>query len=521
MRTDHLMGDDTHNGRLKPVKLPPHNLEAEKSAIGSALLLPELIDKMLIETSPSDFYNPVWRDAWRGIGVLHRTGQKIDPMLLCEHLGNRWAGNVGLLAEAMATDSMNYHNGVSYCRIVHAVAKKRRMLSEAKLVIDAIERDENIETIRQQFIDRTESAESVQPFANGRSLVDFYNLEIDNSKCLLGNRFLCVEGTLLFVGPSGIGKSSASAQMEAAWAVGHESFGIKPTRPLKILTVQAEDDDGDMREMAQGVINGLNLTTDELKTLHSNTIFISCKCFTGAEFLSKVVKPALERYRPDILRLNPLHSYCGCKVEDTEQISKFTRTGLNPLLEKHQCAAIVNHHTPKVTNRDTSGWRASDWSYAGAGAADLTNWARAIIVIDPANTPGIFKFIAPKRGNRLDWKDHNGEKTIVCYFSHSRVEGEIFWTETPPEEIEQVTAKKAKETTKTKADLESDIFKAVPESRSIPKKVLISIVGSKNRTDPLIDEIIHKGKLYRWDIPRPGVRPEVHVALFPQPSEAK
>jgi len=65
--------------------------------------------------------------------------------------------------------------------------------------------------------------------------------EVFEKNNLLGNRFLCVEGGMLFVGPSGIGKSSASIQQDILWALGRPAFGIKPARPLRILTIQAEN----------------------------------------------------------------------------------------------------------------------------------------------------------------------------------------------------------------------------------------------------------------------------------------
>ena len=69
---------------------------------------------------------------------------------------------------------------------------------------------------------------------------------------VLGNRWLCKGGSCLFVGQSGIGKSSLSLQLAMNWALGRTVFGIRPERPLKSLIVQAENDRGDVSEMVQG-----------------------------------------------------------------------------------------------------------------------------------------------------------------------------------------------------------------------------------------------------------------------------
>ena len=60
---------------------------------------------------------------------------------------------------------------------------------------------------------------------------------------------LVVQSSCLFVGQSGIGKSSLCMQLAINWALGRTTFGIRPERPLKSLIVQAENDVGDVAEM--------------------------------------------------------------------------------------------------------------------------------------------------------------------------------------------------------------------------------------------------------------------------------
>ena len=78
---------------------------------------------------------------------------------------------------------------------------------------------------------------------------------------VLGNRWLCKGGSCLFVGQSGIGKSSLCMQLAINWALGRTTFGIRPERPLKSLIVQAENDVGDVAEMFQGKFVGIGNQT--------------------------------------------------------------------------------------------------------------------------------------------------------------------------------------------------------------------------------------------------------------------
>src|SRR5215831_9109869 len=89
-----------------------------------------------------------------------------------------------------------------------------------------------------------------------RSLNDFVRPLANDPDELIKHRFLCKGGGLLLVGPTGHGKSSLSMQLMIKWALGQSVFGLEPARPLKSLLIQAENDDGDLGEMREGVFNG-------------------------------------------------------------------------------------------------------------------------------------------------------------------------------------------------------------------------------------------------------------------------
>src|SRR5258708_3363855 len=104
----------------------------------------------------------------------------------------------------------------------------------------------------------------------GRSFLQYAKMEIPPEETLLGNRWLCRGGGALIVAPSGQGKSVLTAQASILWACNKPPFGIKPSRPLRSLILQAEDDDGDMQEMGE-IINHLGLTDSEIRMVDTNT----------------------------------------------------------------------------------------------------------------------------------------------------------------------------------------------------------------------------------------------------------
>jgi hypothetical protein len=327
----------------------------------------------------------------------------------------------------------------------------------------------------------------------------------DSKLTLLGDRYLCVSGKLLFVGPSGIGKSSASMQQDISWGLGRPAFGIQPSKPLKILTIQAENDEADLAEMARGVAESLGLSACEMDQLRNRVQYVTVLGCTGLEFLS-VVDRLLDAHRPDILRIDPLLAYIGADINKADETARFLRVGLDRLLERYGCAAIVNHHTPKTTNRDTSMYRGTDWMYSGAGSADITNWARAILVIDPTHSPGIFRFIAAKRGGRIGWRDADGNPLIEKFFRHAHGPL-IYWEEASADDIEELkeAAKAAKNG--AKKGTPEEFMALVPNQGRISKNDLLEAAHlsgkfGKHTARDTCTYLREQGRLFESERPR-------------------
>jgi len=251
-----------------------------------------------------------------------------------------------------------------------------------------------------------------------------------------------------------------------------------------------------------------------VNAIHDKVLYFTEKSLTGTAFLSMVAQ-LLEKHRPDILRIDPLLAYLGADVNSASDVAKFLRNGLNPLLDKYECGGIICHHTPKAVNRDTSQWRPSDWMYAGAGSADLTNWCRAALVIDPTHSGHVFRFIAAKRGGRIGWYNDVGERVYDRYFCHT--DGSICWREATPDEIAATQAKKAGG---KPAKTAGDLLALVPPDGTIAKNMLLrnaqdSGIGGKKARD-LLQDLLNAEQLYQWQIPRVGTNPEKRISRNPQ-----
>jgi hypothetical protein len=268
---------------------------------------------------------------------------------------------------------------------------------------------------------------------------------------------------MLIVAPSGHGKSVLSIQGAIEWSIGRQSFGIKSTRPLRTLIIQAEDDMGDCIEMAQ-IAKHLKITGEEFELFRQNVWLERVNDLTGYEFI-EALDGFLAQRPTDIVIINPLTAYLGADDKDSKTATLFLRNWLNPVLSKHNCAAIIIHHTPKTNFASMDNYKPSDWMYRGAGAATITHWARAILVIDPGKNPSVYCFHAAKRGQRIGW----GYESPVyeTYWSHSQ-DGKLLWI---PANEAQIKAEG-----KTQKDLTpSDLLPYIPDEPAI--------IGSSKRPE--------------------------------------
>ena len=248
----------------------------------------------------------------------------------------------------------------------------------------------------------------------------------DDASTLVGDRWLCRGGQLLLLGQSGIGKSSYTLQQAMTWALGMPFFGMKPRQPLKSLIIQAENDMGDMAEVVQGVLTYVvtNSKLDQrtaLEQLKQNIIFSRVTAQTGEAFI-EVVRELIAKHGPfDLVYGDPLLSFIGDDISQQAVASHFLRELCNPLAFEHGFAWVWSHHTgkPQSDSKSRAHWNANDYAYIGLGSSELTNWARAICVLQTTKHDGIFKILLAKRGNRAAVVDEHGHPTTDIIIKHA------------------------------------------------------------------------------------------------------
>ena len=365
----------------------------------------------------------------------------------------------------------------------------------------------------------TDEGESFGPVI--RKLSELERPPEDDPNELLKRRFLCRGGGLLLVGPTGIGKSTLTMQMILQWAVGRPAFGIAPKQALRSVLIQAENDDGDLTEMRDGIASGLGFTEEEKKMAFEN-INVCTECGqSGPDFFEKTVSPAIEQCHPDLVIIDPALAYLGGESNNQRDVGLFLRNSLNPLIKMHNVGVIIVHHTNKPpSGKEKGSWSNEENAYLGSGSAEWANWARAVIALRSTGKKDIFgasvfELCVPKRGRRVGWRQPDGEApAFTKMVRHSRADRGICWDEMDEEEIADFQSEKC---------TEEDLLEAVPPGQTIEKSALIAMkikgVG-QNKAREMVNELISEGRLIVVPMKRKGARNAVYLERPPMKKAA-
>lgn len=121
----------------KNAPLPPQNVDAEESLLGSLLIDPRAILDVIPLIQPSDFYVQKHHFVYEAILALNDRGDPIDFVTLCDALEQRGQlANVGGAAfvSALINRVPSAIHATTYAQIVARTAIRRRMIDAASTV---------------------------------------------------------------------------------------------------------------------------------------------------------------------------------------------------------------------------------------------------------------------------------------------------------------------------------------------------------------------------------------------------
>lgn len=118
-------------------RIPPHNLEAERSALGAAMLSKDALMDVSEEVKAEDFYNEGHREIFKAIIKLYRENSPVDMLTVCEELKKQKAldmvggrAYIGSLTAGVPSTA----NAGEYAKIVAEKAMTRQLIQTAESI---------------------------------------------------------------------------------------------------------------------------------------------------------------------------------------------------------------------------------------------------------------------------------------------------------------------------------------------------------------------------------------------------
>lgn len=316
--------------------------------------------------------------------------------------------------------------------------------------------------------------------------------EAANPRAIFKRGYLRKGGGLIVASVAGAGKSTFSLQCALHWVLGEPCFGIAPVRPLRVAVIQAEDDLEELAMFRASMRKGMvaeGFTTERideaLRRLHIRTDFLGK---TGVEF-AEALRKMQSKDKYDLVIVNPLNSYFDGDISLNKDATEFFRTMVDPIIknQKTECAIVFIHHMGKpAKGKDAVNWGKGAYAqYAMQGAAELNNWARAVLIIVPFdNAPDFWTITAAKRHKPLSWKDADGRDTkdkVIAYSSDY-----VYWREPGADEI--AAAKNG-----TKPTKETEEERKQREELELRQAIAEIVTYLQN-----LPQWINRNKLFAW-----------------------
>ena len=234
--------------RIPEHRVPPQNIEAEESVLGSMMLSPEAIADVVEVLQPDDFYRSANGRIFEALRDLYARGEPVDIVTAVEVLKRRGmlddvGGHLYLrdLVDQVPTPASAAH----YARIVSETALLRRLIGAAADIMDmaysAPTRPETVADEAEQRIYDVARREGPDEVAVLRDLVDQAMVDLEN----IQNRESAYTGLpsgfrdlddmmsglqpanlIIIAARPGIGKSSLATNIARNVAVGGHSVAL-------------------------------------------------------------------------------------------------------------------------------------------------------------------------------------------------------------------------------------------------------------------------------------------------------
>ncbi|MGD9075765.1 MAG: replicative DNA helicase [Desulfobacteraceae bacterium] len=147
-----------------PVKVPPHNMDAEQAILAGILINNDAMNQVMDVLSPDDFYREAHLQLFEGMVDLYNNNEPIDLITLSQQLTGKdlleKAGGAEYLASLV--DAVSTSAGIQYhAEIVRELSVRRKLINQCSVISESCfqgwqETDELLDQAEQSIFDIAE-----------------------------------------------------------------------------------------------------------------------------------------------------------------------------------------------------------------------------------------------------------------------------------------------------------------------------------------------------------------------------
>lgn len=382
-----------------------YSQEAEECVLGSALLAQglnrEVLDQLVADLAPEDFYGPNHGTIFAAVSHLHAEGMAVDITTVSDLLGRQGVldqigGGHKLLQLTVNTPSVR--SASSYASIV------RRESAARKLAHSLLEGSTRLRSGDAPL----EVAEDVEAALRGldrggqlpqrfwRSWNDYAADEHEGAGVPLVDGMCNQHTRIILLATEKLGKSMLARQIAFCAAAGVHPFTFKSMPPVRVLVLDCENDDDELlptSDRLQRCLAANPIAGAGRPALFSAPYGLNLRSRRDRSELEEV----LEDVRPQLIVGGPLYKMLpqADSTSDPRHAEELQRL-LDDIRRRWGCALMLEHHAP-------AGKTGQEREIRSVGGQRWAAWPDVTIALhqikDPTQPPGAeVKFPHPTRG---------------------------------------------------------------------------------------------------------------------------
>jgi hypothetical protein len=337
-----MVAETTMSRAPTPIRPVPHDEEAERAALGIAMVT-QPAAALIVETLTSaDFYTPAHAALFDVLAELHAEGMWLEPGFVAirataNNVLDRIGGREHLFQ--IYVDAPPSSTAQQYVDWLRQLARRRMQVALAGEIATAARDGNDPATTIAALRDTISTLDEHDNHA--RNVTQFLAVDDEPYDWLVPLLFERGDRTIV-TGPEGAGKSTLCRQIAVQAAAGIDPFTlVHLERPLRVLIADFENSASQLRRWLRPLVNaaGDHLDPDRLHIVSRPE---------GLDLLRRTDRSWLEQQLrdtdPDLMVIGPLYKMAADDIAEEKHARPVALT-LDELRTEHGCALLMEAHT--------------------------------------------------------------------------------------------------------------------------------------------------------------------------------